>query len=123
MSDEDEYLCKFNILSAIQSHQWLCVIVCDDCNTLHHGDCPIHGPLKLLDASEGLDEASITYTHLPVPKPLTVKPSSITGAGLGVFTDQFIPKGVRVGPYEGRRVDKQDMGDLHSTAYIWEVSQ
>ncbi len=95
--------------------------VCDDCNALHHGDCPVHGPLKLLDESAGLDQASQAHTPLPVPCPLTVKPSSITGAGLGVFTTQFIPKGVRVGPYEGRRVDKQDLGDLHNTAYAWEV--
>ncbi len=97
--------------------------VCDDCNALHHGDCPVHGPLKLLDESTGLDQVSRAHTPLPVPCPLTVKPSSITGARLGVFTTQFIPKGVRMGPYGGgKRVDKEDMGDdLQQTSYAWEV--
>ena len=70
-----------------------------------------------------MDQDALTHTQLPVPSPLTVKRSSIAGAGLGVFTKQFIPKGVRVGPYEGRRVDKEDMGDLQNTAYAWEVSR
>ena len=82
----------------------------------------MHGPLKLLDTTTGLDEASLTLTQLPVPRPLTVRPSSIAGAGLGVFTNQLIPKGVRVGPYQGRIVDKYDLGDLQDTAYAWEVS-
>ncbi len=96
-------------------------IVCDDCNAPQPGDCPIHGPLKLLDESAGLDQDSLTYTKLPVPRPLTVKPSSFPGAGLGVFTTQFIPKGVRMGPYVGRRVDKKDLEDYEQTAYRWEV--
>ena len=99
-----------------------CIIVCDDCNTFYLGDCPIHGPLKLLDDTAGLDEASLTYTQLPVPCPLTVRTSSIKGAGLGVFTNQLIPKGVRMGPYKGRIVDEHDMGDLQDTTYTWEVS-
>ena len=97
--------------------------VCDDCNTLHHGDCPVHGPLKELDPSAGIDLASLMFTQLPVPAQLTVKRSCIPGAGLGVFAKSFIPRGIRVGPYEGKRVDKQDMGDVSDTAYAWEVSQ
>lgn len=96
--------------------------VCDDCNTLHHGDCPVHGPLKELDLSAGIDLASLTFTQLPVPAQLTVKRSCIAGAGLGVFAKSYIPRGIRVGPYEGKRVDKQDMGDISDTAYAWEVS-
>ena len=52
-----------------------------------------------------------------------MKRSCIPGAGLGVFAKSFIPRGIRVGPYEGKRVDKQDMGDVSDTAYAWEVSQ
>ena len=105
----------------LSNSSWLCCVVCDDCDALHHGDCPIHGPLKPLD-SAGQDQASLAHTPLPVPAPLTVKPSSIPGAGLGVFTNQFIPKRVRVGPYEGRRVDKLGLEDLKDNAYAWEVS-
>jgi hypothetical protein len=77
--------------------------------------------LKEFDPDAGLDQASLSYTQLPVPAELTVKPSDIPNAGLGVFANRFIPRGVKVGPYEGRRVEKVDMGDLPSTAYAWEV--
>ena len=87
-----------------------------------HGDCPIHGPFKLLDDSAGQDQALLAYTQVPVPCPLTVKPSSIIGAGMGVFTNHYIPKRVRMGPFEGRRVDKQDIGNIQDNTYAWEVS-
>ena len=57
-----------------------------------------------------------------MPTQLRVKPSSIPRAGLGVFAKQFIPRGVRVGPYEGERVEKDDIGDLANTTYAWEVA-
>ena len=69
----------------------------------------------------GLDQASLAYTQLPVPAELTVKPSCIPDAGLGVFANRFIPRGVRMGSYEGKKVDKADMGDLSTTDYTWEV--
>lgn len=95
--------------------------MCDDCDVLHHGDCPTHGPLKPLDDITEHDQASLTYTSIPVPTQLTVKPSTIPGAGLGVFATQFIPKRVRVGPYEGKRVAKQDLKDFNNNEYSWEV--
>ena len=81
----------------------------------------MHGPLTELDPTAGYDQASLAHTQLSVPAQLTVKPSLIPGAGLGVFATTLISKGVRVGPYEGKIVDKDDMGDLHNTAYAWEV--
>jgi len=69
----------------------------------------------------GFDHASLTYTQVPVPAQVTVKPSSIPGAGLGVFSTTAIKKGVRMGPYEGVMISKTDMGDLYNTAYAWEV--
>ena len=98
------------------------LIVCDDCNELYNGECPVHGPLSELDPTAGYDQASLVYTQIPVPAQLTVRPSVIPGAGLGVFAVSLINKGVRVGPYEGRKVARKDMGDLHNTAYAWEVS-
>ena len=46
----------------------------------------------------------------------------IPGAGLGDFAVSLINKGVRVGPYEGRKVAQEDMGYLNNTAYAWELS-
>ena len=55
------------------------------------------------------------------PAELTVKPSKIPNAGLGVFATQFIPRRVRVGPYEGRRVLKEELTKREDTSYMWEV--
>ena len=96
--------------------------VCDDCEELHHGDCPIHGPLLSLDTSSGHDKASLTFTSVPVPSELTVKHSSIPGAGLGVFAKTLVPRGVRFGPYEGRKILKESVRSGTDTSYMWEVS-
>ncbi len=81
----------------------------------------MHGPLKQLDLSTGYDECSKSYTSVTVPCGFTVKTSSLTGAGLGVFAVEDIPKGVRFGPYEGMRVLKSDLIDTCDTSYMWEV--
>ena len=70
----------------------------------------MHGPLSELDPTVGDDQASLVYTQLPVPAQLTLRPSVIPGAGVGVFAVSRINKGVRVGPYEGRKVAREDMG-------------
>ena len=125
LSDEDEYLCEY-ISMYIGSLKECIIIVqllfsdCEDCEEIHHGDCPVHGPLQILDSS-GFDEASKYYTTLPIPRELTVKPSGIPKAGLGVFANEFIPRGVRFGPYEGKRVPKTELND-RDTSYMWEVS-
>lgn len=69
------------------------------------------------------DQASLTYTALPVPAQLTVKPSLIPGAGLGVFATTFISEGVKMGPYEGKRVNMEEVGNFYNTAYAWEVRE
>ena len=88
---------------------------------LYHGECQVHGPLSELDPTAGYDQASLAYTQLPVPAQLTVRPSPIPGAELGVFATTFINNGVRVGPYLAETVDNDDMGDHHNTAKTGEV--
>ena len=98
----------------------LLLLVCEDCEEIHHGDCPVHGPLLTLDPSnDGHDEASLQYTTVFVPSELTVKPSMIPNAGLGVFATQFIPRGVRFGPYKGRRVLKEELTEGEDTRYMF----
>ena len=94
---------------------------CEECGQINRGDCPTHGPLTPLDESLGVDEASKQFTSVPVPKQLTVKPSSIPEAGMGVYAKEYIPKGTRCGPYKGTIVDKMDVGADVDTAYMWEV--
>ena len=74
-----------------------------------------------MEPTTGYDPASLAYTPLPVPAQLTVQPSPIPGAGLGVFATTFISKGVRIGPYKGEIVDKDDVEGLHHTANVGEV--
>ena len=59
----------------------ICLAVCEDCEEVYDGDCPIHGPLRCLDPSAGWDEDSKAYTTVPVPAQLTVKTSDIIDAG------------------------------------------
>ena len=116
------YLMKMNIFVSSVSIRLLLkllLIVCDNCEEFYLGDCPVHGPLLTLNHSSGHDEASLQYTSVFVPSELTVKPSKIANAGLGVFAKQFIPRGVRFGPYEGKRVLKEEL--TKDTSYMWEV--
>ena len=82
----------------------------------------MHGPLQVLDERSAFDEASKQYTVTPIPAQFTIKSSSIPNAGNGVFAKQFIPKGTRMGPYQGNPVPKDDMDRLCNTSYLWEVS-
>ena len=75
-----------------------------------------------LDADSGYDEASRNFTDLPVPAELTIKSSHIPNAGLGVFAKKFIPRGVKVGPYQGKLVWKDHVEEGTDTSYMWEVS-
>jgi len=69
------------------------------------------------------DHASLSHTPLPVPAQLTVKPSHLPGATLGVFAVSPISNGVRIGPYKGKKVGVEEAGKLYNTAYAWEVSE
>ena len=42
-------------------------------------------------------------------------------SGLGVFAKEFIPRGLKVGPYQGSVVFKEDMENIEDTSYMWEV--
>ena len=88
---------------------------------LYHDECPVHGPLSELDPTAGYDQASLDKTQPPVPAQLTVRPTPIPGEKLRVFATTFIGKGVRVGPYVGDIVNKDDMGGLHNSVNVGEV--
>ncbi len=95
------------------------LLVCDRCKGLD-GQCHVHDYIPDLDTSAGHDQASRDHTSLPVPSQLTVRPSSIPGAGLGVFANTFISSNVCVGKFEGKIVTGELMKDC-DTAYAWEV--
>ena len=50
-----------------------------------------------------------------------MKTSRISGTGLGVFATSFIPKGVKLGQFERKKMTGEDVGNARSTVYAWEV--
>lgn len=68
-----------------------------------------------------LDAPSLSYTELPVPVELTVKPSGIPGGRLGVFANIPIPMSAEMGPYQGRKLKQEDMNEIFNNDFAWEV--
>lgn len=55
-------------------------------------------------------------------KHLEVKPSTLPNAGMGLFTNIFIPKGTRIVEYKGRITTWNDVKDDHENGYIYTVN-
>ena len=56
-------------------------------------------------------------------KQLEVKESNISGAGRGLFTSKFIPKGARIVEYKGRVRNWQEVQHDDGNYYIFYVTQ
>jgi SET domain-containing protein len=54
---------------------------------------------------------------------LVVKPSTLPGAGKGLFTKTFIPAGTRIVEYKGRLTTWKDVEHDHGNAYIFTVHE
>ena len=87
----------------------------------NHDNCQIHGVLKPLDETLGIDCISKRCTKIPVPKQLRVKLSSIKDAGLGVFATEVIPKNTKMGPYKGVILQENEITPNTDCSYLWEV--
>ncbi len=85
------------------------------------GNCSNHGPFVELDLGAGYDSGSLEYTPLPIPAQFTLHSSGIPGDPFGVFSTVFIGKGVRMGPYDGRRIPVEELGPTNNLSYAWEV--
>ncbi len=57
-----------------------------------------------------------------VPEGLTLKDSTIPGAGKGIFADTLIQRGSRFGPYLGVEIPEYDELNAHASGYCWLVS-
>ncbi|CAH1782439.1 unnamed protein product [Owenia fusiformis] len=94
-------------------------LFCEDCNLEHKGDCPIHGPLIIVEDRKV--EGGKFRAELTAPYDLVVRLSKIPGAGHGVWTTAEIPKGVRFGPYAGKIVEIHREHDAHESGYAWMI--
>ena len=63
----------------------------------------------------------MTSAVASLPTGLIVNSSSIPAAGRAVFSTTEIPKGVRFGPYKGKKIGLQHITDETNTCYMWEV--
>ena len=97
-------------------------IVCEECQDLHYGDCPVHGPLQIIADKTMEENSNFSSAVASLPSVLKISQSSIPGAGLGVFSASEIPKGVRFGPYKGKKIGWEHISDETNTSYMWEVA-
>ena len=84
----------------------------------------MHGPLQIIEDRHEEERdiyASLTAAVASLPIVLTIRKSSIPGAGLGVFSNSQIPKGVRFGPYKGKKTGWEHITKETNTTYMWEV--
>jgi len=56
-------------------------------------------------------------------KNLVVKKSTITGAGKGLFTKNFIPKGTRIVEYKGRITTWKEVKNDDTNGYIYTINR
>jgi len=56
-------------------------------------------------------------------KELFVKTSTIPGAGNGLFTKKFIPKGTRIVEYKGRKTIWKEVKDDDHNGYIYSINR
>lgn len=75
----------------------------------YHKYCPFHGPLVVVPDSKD--------APLGCPPLVRLGPSSIGGAGTGVWSARPLPAGLRFGPYRGRASARPPA----SGVYVWQV--
>ena len=65
------------------------------------------------------DGSDLNRAEHSLPKGLVVKKSKIPMAGEGVWTECDVPKGIRFGPYEGTRLEDDEVAQ--KSGYCWVV--
>ncbi|XP_049884149.1 zinc finger protein 883-like [Pectinophora gossypiella] len=93
-------------------------IFCDPCGDYVYEYCSVHGPLLVIPDDKvpvsiptHMPRATLTIPHVF----LYLAPSSIPGAGIGVFASLTLPRGVRFGPYGGKYTNEI------KSKYCWQI--
>ncbi|XP_069044123.1 histone-lysine N-methyltransferase PRDM9-like isoform X2 [Lepisosteus oculatus] len=91
---------------------------CPECKFFFFEECEQHGPARFVKdtrAELGLERRA----RLTLPPGLSLRDSSIPGAGLGVFNvDSLVPRGAHYGPYEGEPTSKEE---AMLSGYSWMI--
>nr|XP_026483149.1 uncharacterized protein LOC113391402 [Vanessa tameamea] len=95
-------------------------VFCTDCGDFVYEYCAIHKPLLVIPddkvPSKSPYPPSVPRSALTIPRVfLHLAPSVIPGAGIGVFSTLTLPRGVRFGPYRGKKTDAV------TSMYSWQI--
>lgn len=93
--------------------------VCRTCNKVYNIRCPIHSSHNTPDLSYPGDWDS--YAMKSFPDVVQLCKSSIPGKKYGVAAKQHIPVGTWIGPYEGKRINPDEINPNMDSSYLWEV--
>ncbi|KAF0299580.1 putative histone-lysine N-methyltransferase PRDM7 [Amphibalanus amphitrite] len=113
---------KRNLLPDILSDSQDSIEVCDVCCRDFDGECPVHGPLKVIPdtkARPGIGDAERDLKTLP--SSLSSGQSRNPASGNGVFAENDLPARQRLGPYEGILTTEQ--GQAQTTGYRWQIKK
>ncbi|XP_043237203.1 histone-lysine N-methyltransferase PRDM9-like isoform X2 [Amphibalanus amphitrite] len=95
-----------------------CDVCCRDCD----GECPVHGPLKIIHdtkARPGIGDADRDVKTLPPS--LSSGQSTNPASGTGVLAEKDLPARQRLGPYEGILTTEQSQ--TRTTGYRWQIKK
>ncbi|XP_069482618.1 histone-lysine N-methyltransferase PRDM9-like [Ambystoma mexicanum] len=113
---------KPNIITACSeaTHSSRLCEVCEDCQTFFLEMCSTHGPPVFIKDTLVHGEQP-NRSALTLPAGMSIGPSSIPFAGLGVWNEaSTFPKGVHFGPYEGKITDDDEAAN---SGYSWVITK
>lgn len=90
--------------------------VCNFCLAIKPEECPLHRQPTGMQTGKALP-----YARKSLPPECKLCPSSVGGGEFGVYTNQNIPLGTWIGPYEGRRIRPCDVTTNMDTSHMWEI--
>ncbi|KAM6143767.1 histone-lysine N-methyltransferase PRDM9-like isoform 2-T2 [Erethizon dorsatum] len=95
-------------------------LYCEKCENYFIDSCPAHGPPTFIKDSV-VDKGPSDRSLRTLPPGLKIAPSSIPGAGLGVWNETSnLPLDLHFGPYEGHITEDEEAG--HS-GYSWMITK
>lgn len=80
------------------------------------GACHMHK-----QPSQPLPGERLSYAVKSLPPECMLGVSNSAGEEYGVYTNQLIPTGTWIGPFEGKRIRPCDVTQHMDTSHMWEV--
>ncbi|MXQ99832.1 hypothetical protein E5288_WYG012325 [Bos mutus] len=95
-------------------------LYCEECQNFFIDSCAAHGPPTFVKDS-AVEKGHANRSALTLPPGLSIRPSGIPEAGLGVWNEASdLPLGLHFGPYEGQIIYNEE--DSNS-GYCWLVTK